>query len=156
MHQFIHCLEVRMLQQETILGMEYGNRVRNEWCTKEICTVNTNTWTTLITKDHIIKCFFKMISRLICLLWTEMNARPYLRNKTSVPVFYHDNKIWVCARMRMNWFNYTHPNSYPYFITDVLFRFKHDRTSPMCCTSVFFGKRMLTGCRLVDCSLGSQ
>ena len=38
-----------------------------------------------------------------------------------------------------------------------MFYFDFNTTLPVQCAAlVFFGKRMLSGCRLIDCSLGSQ
>jgi len=50
----------------------------------------------------------------------------YLRNKTSVPVFYRGNKIWVRVRVRvrMNLITRAHKNEYPYFNTAIKHRYR--------------------------------
>jgi len=50
-----------------------------------------------------------------------------------VPIFY------FCAKTRVQ-----------------MFYFDFKTTIPLQCAALVFGKRILTGCRLVDCSLGSQ
>ena len=67
----------------------------------------------------------------------------YSRNKTFVPVFYRGNKTSVRVRLGMNQITSALERVPIFSVRDktrvhVLFRFLHDRTSPMCCTSFFF------------------
>ena len=65
----------------------------------------------------------------IASVMAQFKGEVYLRNKTSVSVFYRGNKLWVLVK------------SYATILIPTML----DVISPMCCTS-FFGKCMLTEC----------
>ena len=71
-------------------------------------------------------------------IWITLVLTEFI-NKTAVPVFYRS--IWFISAIKHRYRCFISIVTWPY-LSNVLYQ--------------FFGKRMLTGCRLVYCSLGSQ
>ena len=71
-------------------------------------------------------------------IWITLVLTEFI-NKTAVPVFYRS--IWFISAIKHRYRCFISIVTWPY-LSNVLYQ--------------FFWKRMLTGCRLVDCSLGSQ